>query len=227
MGFSLDKIVPWGRSFEEYVAMFSLTEDDLARSILGCGDGPAGFNAELARQGGSVTSIDPLYASSSSAIRRRIGATYDTVMRQMRTNRDDYIWSSIGSVAELGRIRMSAMHAFLADYDGGKREGRYIAGELPCLPCADKSFDIALSSHFLFLYSAHLSAQFHVRALVEMVRVASEVRVFPLLCLDGTPSPHVGDAVAALEERGFQSEIIAVPYEFQRGAHEMLRIIAA
>ncbi|WP_216593342.1 hypothetical protein [Cyanobium gracile] len=49
--FTLEQIVPWGRSFEEYVAMFSLADSDLAGRILGCGDGPAGFNAEASRQG--------------------------------------------------------------------------------------------------------------------------------------------------------------------------------
>lgn len=224
MSFTLDSVVPWGRSFEEYVAMFNLSEDDLALRILGCGDGPAGFNAELARRGGCVASIDPIYAFSSREIRQRIGETYDKVMAQMRNNRDDYIWSSIGSIDELGRVRTSAMDAFLADYDTGKTEGRYIEGELPSLPFNGKSFDIALASHFLFLYSAHLSAEFHVRALVEMLRVSSEVRVFPLVCLDGKPSRYVGAVVAALGKRGFQSEIVSVPYEFQRGANEMLRI---
>lgn len=52
VGFRLDKVVPWGRSFEEYVAMFNLTKEDLGRRILGCGDGPAGFNAELTKRGG-------------------------------------------------------------------------------------------------------------------------------------------------------------------------------
>ncbi len=43
MGFTLDKIVPWGRSYDEYVSMFGLTKADLGLRILGCGDGPAGF----------------------------------------------------------------------------------------------------------------------------------------------------------------------------------------
>ena len=29
MGFTLDKVVPWGRSYDEYISMFGLTEDDL------------------------------------------------------------------------------------------------------------------------------------------------------------------------------------------------------
>ncbi|MCI5142695.1 MAG: SAM-dependent methyltransferase, partial [Candidatus Electrothrix sp. ATG1] len=43
MTFQLKEIVPWGRSFQEYVAMFALSEDDLGKRILGCGDGPASF----------------------------------------------------------------------------------------------------------------------------------------------------------------------------------------
>ena len=38
--FTLDKVVPWGRSFDEYRRMFALTEIDLRRTIVGCGDGP-------------------------------------------------------------------------------------------------------------------------------------------------------------------------------------------
>jgi hypothetical protein len=66
MGFTLKKIVPWERSYDEYVAMFSLTEVDLERHILGCGDGPAGFNSELTKRGRHVISVDPSSNGSSS-----------------------------------------------------------------------------------------------------------------------------------------------------------------
>ena len=45
MTFTLDRIVPWGRTFDEYRAMFALSTTDLEGRILGCGDGPASFNA--------------------------------------------------------------------------------------------------------------------------------------------------------------------------------------
>jgi len=79
MGFTLDKVVPWGRSYEEYVAMFGLTEADLTLRILGCGDGPAGFNAELTRRARTVVSVDPLYRFDASQIRGRIHETYEAV----------------------------------------------------------------------------------------------------------------------------------------------------
>lgn len=224
MGFALDEIVPWGRSYEEYIRMFDLSEADLQGRILGCGDGPAGFNAVLTKRGGSVVSLDPIYAFDAAQIRNRISDTYETVMAEMRKNQSDYVWDVITSVEELGRIRMSAMETFLSDFDSGKREGRYVVGELPSLPFSDGNFDIALSSHFLFLYSNRLSAEFHLQALREMLRVADEVRVFPVLTLEGEPSPHLGRITEHFAARGLSVEFRRVPYEFQRGGNEMLVI---
>jgi hypothetical protein len=116
------------------------------------------------------------------------------------------------------------LDTFLSDYESGKNDGRYIAGGLPSLPIESGKFDIALSSHFLFLYSAQLSAEFHLQALREMLRVAREVRVFPLLALDGAPSPHMGFVTKSLESHGFRVEVRRVTYEFQRGGNEMLLI---
>ena len=224
MGFTLDKVVPWGRSYDEYVSMFGLTEVDIGFRMLGCGDGPAGFNSALTKRGGNIVSVDPIYVFDAEQIRGRISETYGTVMTQMRKNQSDYVWRAIPSVEQLGSVRMSAMETFLTDFDAGKKEGRYIAGELPLLPFESGKFDIALSSHFLFLYSAHLSAEFHLQALQEMLRVSREVRVFPLLTLDGASSPHLHFVNEYLANHGFGVEVKRVPYEFQRGGNEMLVI---
>lgn len=224
MGFAIDKVVPWGRSYDEYIRMFYLTEADLELHILGCGDGPAAFNSELTKRGGNIVSIDPIYAFDAEQIRERISETYETVMAQMRKNQSDYVWGTIPSIEQLGSLRMSAMETFLADFAAGKNEGRYITGELPSLPFENNKFDIALSSHFLFLYSGHLSAEFHLQALQEMLRVAREVRVFPMLTLDGASSSHLNFVNKNLAYHGFAVEIKRVPYEFQRGGNEMLVI---
>jgi hypothetical protein len=224
LAFTLDKVVPWGRSYAEYIGMFGLTEANLGSHILGCGDGPAGFNAELTKRGGAVVSVDPVYIFDVEQIKSRIAETYETIMTQMHNNQNDYIWDVIPSVEALGEIRMSAMDSFLADFESGKQQGRYIAGELPALPFENGQFDIALSSHFLFLYSAHLSAEFHLQALQEMLRVASEVRVFPLLTLDGTVSPYLSLVSEEFASRGFDVQINKVDYEFQRGGNQMLVI---
>ena len=224
MGFTLDKVVPWGRSYDEYVSMFGLSEGELSLRVLGCGDGPAAFNSVLTKRGGDVVSVDPIYVFDAAQIRSRIIETYETVMAQLRKNQSDYVWGTIPSVEQLGSVRMAAMEIFLADFDAGKLERRYISGELPSLPFESGQFDIALSSHFLFLYSAHLSAEFHIQALQEMLRVAREVRVFPLLTLDGSLSPHLTFVKEHLANHGFCAEIKRVPYEFQRDGNEMLVI---
>lgn len=224
MAFTLDKVVPWGRSYTEYVSMFGLTEADLGSHILGCGDGPAGFNAELTQRGGDTVAVDPVYMFDVEQIKSRIAETYESVMAQMHNNQNDYIWEAIPSIEVLGEIRMSAMDSFLADFELGKQQGRYVAGELPVLPFEDGQFDMALSSHFLFLYSAHLSAAFHLQALEEMLRVAREVRIFPLLTLDEAVSPYLSLVSEEFASRGFDVQINKVAYEFQRGGNQMLVI---
>jgi hypothetical protein len=47
MPFTLADVVPWGRSFDEYVAMFALVQRDFEDAILGCGDGPAAVAREV------------------------------------------------------------------------------------------------------------------------------------------------------------------------------------
>jgi len=223
MAFELENVVPWGRSLQEYVAMFALTPSDLQKKLLGCADGPASFNYELQRDGGKICSIDPLYQFSGAQIAQRIEDTYAKVMQQLEQNQVDYVWRKIPSVQILGEMRLAAMLLFLQDYSLGKTEGRYITGELPHLPFATQQFELALCSHFLFLYSTQLSSEFHQQAILEMLRVAEEVRIFPLLDLAGQPSPHV-DPVITLLQQHYRIEIIPVAYEFQRGGNQMLRI---
>jgi len=218
----LKNVVPWGRSFEEYQAIFSLTEADLKKSILGCGDGPASFNAELSAQGGKVVSVDPTYHFSTEQLQNRISEVYREIMPQLYLNKDKYIWDSIPSVEELGNIRMAAMSKFIADYDAGKKEGRYIEASLPNLKFKDKQFELALCSHFLFLYSDQMSLDEHIKALKELCRVAKEVRVYPLLALNGNVSLHLDDVIAELNKSNYSTSLNNVKYQFQKGATQML-----
>jgi hypothetical protein len=72
MPYTLHSIVPWGRSYQEYVDMFGLKESDLDADILGCGDGPASFNCTMNRKGKKVISADPVYQFSADKIGKRI-----------------------------------------------------------------------------------------------------------------------------------------------------------
>jgi hypothetical protein len=215
--FKLKEVVPWGRSFEEYLRMFALTSKDLRRKILGCADGPAGFNAGMKKRGVKAISCDPLYQFSDAQIKTQINKTFDEIMKQMLSHKKNYIWKEIKSLKDLGAIRMRAMGEFLKDFENGKKEGRYIAQGLPVLSFPDKYFDLAVCSHFLFLYSDHLSLDFHRKSIIEMCRVAKEVRIFP----------NVGPIAEELGESGYNVSVCKVKYEFRRGADKMLKISIA
>ena len=94
----------------------------------------------------------------------------------------------------------------------------------PNLPFDDSSFDLALCSHFLFLYTDHLGEAFHQSAIREMCRAAAEVRIFPLLALGGRPSSLVLPIVEQFSAQGYDVSVQEVPYEFQRGGNQMMRI---
>jgi hypothetical protein len=148
------------------------------------------------------------------------------VISQTRCEQHRFVWDTIGSVEDLARIRMAAMRTFLDDYESGKSEGRYLAAGLPDLPFENQAFDLALSAHFLFLYTDQLPLDFHRAGLLELCRVAREVRIFPLLDVNGVRSRHLEPILDELESGGLDAEIRKVPYEFQRGGNQMLSIRA-
>jgi hypothetical protein len=65
-------------------------------------------------------------------------------------------------------------------------------------------------------------------AFEELLRLAHEVRVFPLLDLDRQWSPHVSPVCQHLARAGFVVKVVAVEYEFQRAddhaGNRMLRV---
>ena len=219
---NLSEVIPWGRSFDEYRRMFALTDDDLLGQILGVGDGPASFNAEATAMGHYVTSVDPIYAFSAEEIRSRIDGCYDSVIRQAAAEADRFVWTDFPNPEALGAARRAAMERFLADYDCGKAERRYISAALPRLPFRSGQFELCLCSHLLFLYSARLDLAFHMESIKAMLHVAGEVRIFPLLDLDGRPSRHVEPVMDALRRGGWEPRVREVAYEFQRGGNQMM-----
>jgi hypothetical protein len=92
MTVTLDKVVPWGRSFEEYAATFVLSKEDLEKRFLDCGGGPASFNCVLTRLGGRIISADPIYRFDSIDIKKCINETYEGIMEQTRKNKEEFIW---------------------------------------------------------------------------------------------------------------------------------------
>ncbi len=224
MGFKLDKIIPWGRSLNEYIGMFDLTLDELNLAILDCAGGPASFNADMTRQGYKVISCDPIYQFSADEIAGRIEETYQTVIDGVKTNSANYVWQNIESPEQMGIIRMEAMNKFLDDFTLGLEQGRYVLDKLPNLSFKDKQFDLALCSHLLFTYSDHLSKDFHLNSIKELCRVAKQVRIFPLLNVSGERASLLLPVIEELQQSGYRAEIKQVNYEFQKGGNQLLSV---
>lgn len=78
--------------------------------------------------------------------------------------------------------------------------------QLPHLDFKNQSFNLALCSDILFTEPTK-NDQYYLDSLLELARVASEVRVYPLTDLQGKPSTHLGPVLQALQEKGFGVEL--------------------
>jgi hypothetical protein len=214
------------RSFDEYRAMFALTDADLSGRVLDCPGGGASFTAAARARGTAAFAVDPVYASPPRELVARLDTELARGSAWATANAERYVWDHYGDPAAHARIRAGSAAVFARDLV--ERPGHHVAAALPHLPFADGAVDLVLSSHLLFTYADRLDAAFHVAALREMARVGTEVRVYPLVDQAGRALPDLLAAVVAeLDETGVQAEVQGVPYEFQRGARSMLRLRSA
>ncbi|MCY3739592.1 MAG: SAM-dependent methyltransferase [Candidatus Poribacteria bacterium] len=224
MEFHYKDIVPWGRSFDEYLDMFNLSEDDLVHDIVDVGGGPASFNTGMHQRGTPIISVDPIYRYSEAELRQRIQETHKDIITQAFGNRDKFVWTRFSSVGELVAFRRQTMEAFCQDFETGRQQGRYVVAALPNLPFPDRHFDLVLSAHLLFFYSANRDLAFHLDAVREPLRIGTEVRIFPLVDVNSSFSPFVLPVIRELKKDGIDSTIETVPYHLQKTGNQMLRL---
>jgi len=204
--------------------MFGLTPADLAAaSVLDCCAGGSGFAAETAAR---VVAADPAYALGQHDLADRVRAALHDGDQIIGAHAEHFDWSWYGDPASRTVLRTAAARHFLDDLR--EHPGRYIAAALPNLPFTTGSFDLVLCSHLLFTWSDLLDADWHSRALAELIRVARrEARIYPLVVQGtGQPVAFLDDLRAELAAAGYRSRILAVPYRFQKNADRMLVIEA-
>lgn len=210
------------RSFEEYRAMFALSNDDLSRRVLDCPGGAASFVAVAGTRGVKAVAVDPVYAWDRGMLGEHALREAERGHAFLLEHAYRFVWTWFGDPADHARVRAEAARDFTADL--AAHPERYIAGALPDLPFLDQSFDLVLSSHLLFTYGERLDEAFHLAALLELVRMTRwQVRLFPLL-LHTTGERYAGlDRLRAqLAGGGVGSRLQRVDYEFQHGGNEML-----
>ena len=170
-----------------------------------------------------MVAVDPIYRFSHRNLAIDFDPTAARMLAGMRKARDRFKWGYYGSPEEVVQRRREVFTAFISDFRTASRIGLYVSARLPDLPFLSKSFDLVLCSHLLFLYSAELDSESHLSFLREMLRVGREVRVFPLLDMDGAPSVHLGGAIQTLRASA-HVELVPLSFEFRIGDSKMLRL---
>ncbi|MDH5757044.1 MAG: class I SAM-dependent methyltransferase [Nitrospinota bacterium] len=224
-GIKLERIPLNGRSLAEYCAIFGLDDGPLSgKRILDLASGPSSFAAEATAKGARVTALDPAYALPPHEIARQSLDQIATIRKKMEPAQDGYRWDFYKNPDHLKACREAVSNRFLADYQKAPL-GRYVAGALPQLPFGDNAFDLALCSHFLFLFADRLDHRFHLESLLAMTRVSSGVSlVYPVVGLEGKPYGAMGQLIGELAEHGVEARLEKTDFEFLIGATHMLKL---
>lgn len=210
------------RSLAEYRAMFDLTERELEGTIVDCAAGASSFVAEVDAAGGHAFAFDPVYGTDRSGHDGlvREGAHHNQSLIDRHGDRFVWDWYD-GSPAKRNAMRAEAGRRFVRHIR--RRPQAYVAAALPLLPLRNRSVDLALCSHLLFTWATDFGQDWHLRAVLEMTRIAREARVFPLVLQgSGEPVGFLESLRADLWAAGVRTSVRQVPYEFQRGADRML-----
>lgn len=220
----LERIVFIGRTFEEYLNMFSLSVKELeGKKILDCPAGACSFTALGNKAGLDITACDIAYYHSVDDLENKGLQDIDHAMEQMESAKNNYVWDFFKDIKGLRNHRLSALKDCANDMR--KSSERYVPVTLPSLPFKDEEFDVLLSAHFLFMYADRLDYQFHISTFNELLRVTKEeIRIFPLVDLEGKRYDRLDKLISYLNGKGCKVEEVKAPYQFQENANSMLKI---
>jgi hypothetical protein len=215
---NISDLKPWGRNAREYELMFDLELDDF-ESIASYADGPSSLQADKPNL--NICSFDPLYNFTTDAINLEIKRIGGTMLTYLELNKANYHWETFNSPKELVNQRLATAEKFLRHFT--TTPAKYYKDTLPNLN-SKEYFQLALCSHFLFLFSGDLNTHFHIAAIESIMNHAEELRIFPLVDRHGKTSSHLPHVLDYLHESNLQYEILPTQYRFQKGAYNYLKI---
>ena len=216
----------WGEHIDEYQHMFGLDDTDFTLNLLEYGSGATAVNAQLHARHQSMVSCDPWFSMSLVDLTQQINQFCNEGIERIKAARSHFDFSAYGSMDGLIEKRLKGVSQFFADYSQGLVEKRYLPQVQDALPFEDFTFDMALSSSYLFSGDEAQDVDFHLNCIRELARVAKEVRIFPLIDRDGQPSSLLGPVLLGLQQSNYGVEIRDVDYLLQLGGHAMLRVWA-
>ena len=220
MALQLEDFLITGRTFDEYVAFFDLDIEGLEnKKVLDCPSGVSSFIATANSKGIEAQGCDLVYRFSPDGIVKQGESSIENIYADT-TWMEGHNYDFYGSIEAHRSFRESALRGFRDDHN----ESRYRYETLPSLSYDDDSFDLLLSSHLLFVYDDRLDLAFHIESIKEMLRVAKEVRIFPLIDFKNSRMDEEDNFSPLVKEVmvHFNAKIIEVDFEFQPGANAMM-----
>ncbi len=222
---NLNEIMITGRTLSEYKAFFDLDLNSLKdKKVLDCPSGVSSFVAEANENGISAVGGDIIYKFTKNEIKNQALKTIDDIYRDVSWM-DNNSFKFYKDIKTHRTHREDALEKFLND-----EKNNYKETNLLNLNFKDNSFDLALSSHLLFLYDDRFDLEFHLKAILEMLRVSNEVRIFPLIDFKNSRvneeknlSPLVYEIMDELK-RDFDVKIKKVSFEFLKRGDKIMVI---
>lgn len=176
-----DKFLPIS-NLSDYQQLFNLTPEDLGKKIL---DFPAGlnsFSAEMLEQHHTAVACDEMYT-------------------------DPVRLKQLGKTISAHENHQATLQKFTEDFQPGIQQNRYINGALPTLPFSYHEFDLLLCSFFFFFNGDDLANYWD--NLIEMLRVATEVRIAPLVSTQNLEQ-LLGPLMLKLQAHSFGIEVRSI-----------------
>lgn len=212
----------FGYSKQDYINMFDLQKDDLTnKRIIDYMGGINTFSIEMqSQENSSSISIGALYNKDLEEIAQIIKTAKTNLSKIISGSPNLFVWENNNPVAEIEK-RMHTADLFMRKFPAALASKVYLTADFPYILFADKEFDLALCSHFLFTYE-NIEMQDHLAIILELTRIAKEVRIFPLVTKNCETSNYLVHLLQELQERGIDTEIRSVNYEFQKSGNAAL-----
>jgi SAM-dependent methyltransferase len=200
------------RSFDEYVRMFDLQQSDLENgAILDVAAGGSSFTAEAIARGYSAFAVDPRYGAGIEEWIKEAKQEIETSTAKLAKVQNHFDWSYYGSLEQHRAGREASILRFAAHVMDPSSANHYKYGMLPELPFSDNQFSLVLCSHFMFLYADQFGYEFHIKAILELMRVCKpggQIRIYPLITLNWEPYPKLEELMELISRHGGRAELL-------------------
>jgi len=211
----------WIYNLVDYQHIFALSDQELQKNVLDYPGGISSVNAELSALGKSIISADPFYHLGAKEMSLHAQQILDKNIQYLNEHADILENQNIAA-AEIIKNWKNSVELFLADYEIGKREGRYLMMSVPP-QTINRSYELLLCADLLFNQQELLPAP---ELMASLCNLAAELRIFPLIAEKKVISGQLGPIMLDLQQRNFGVEIRAINYPLRRDATAMLRVWA-